>query len=85
MKIIKSITKTITVDEIDDVICNKCGDSCRQEHRLSNEGLIEISVQGGYWSNYIGDGTRYTFSICEKCLIELFASFKIEPEKEEMF
>ena len=64
---------------IDDVICNKCGNSCRDEHDMNYEGLIEAYVSGGYGSK-LGDSVNYKFSLCETCLSEMFKTFKFEPE-----
>jgi|GEM_PF-2744842 len=67
-------------DVLDDVICNKCGESCKDSSNMNYEGLLEVSVEGGYASK-LGDSVRYTFSLCENCLEELFKSFKINPFK----
>jgi hypothetical protein len=51
----------------DDILCNMCGDSCRNtvcpEHY---EGLVEVTVQGEYGAQ-LGDLVAYTFSMCEPC------------------
>jgi hypothetical protein len=80
----------ITTDEMvrteitEDILCNGCGESCKEgdEKRLHEEfcGLIETTVHGSYWSHYLNDGRKYTFSLCEKCLTELFKTFAIQPE-----
>lgn len=43
-------------------------------------GLIEVRVDGCYSSDHLRDCTAYRFSICEKCLVELFSTFKIKPD-----
>ncbi len=63
---------------VDDIICNKCGNSLKDRCDMNYEGLVEISFDGGYASK-IGDMTRVTFSMCEDCLIEMFEGFAIEP------
>lgn len=72
----------IEVDKevLDDIICNKCGRSCKDSSEMNYEGLLEISVEGGY-ASILGDTVKYTFSLCEECLKELFESFKIKCEK----
>lgn len=61
----------------DDIICNKCGSTCKT--KCGNyEGLIETQVYGGY-DALLGDMVRYTFSICEICLKDMFDKFKIPP------
>lgn len=42
-------------------------------------GLIEVTVSGGYSSPALWDLTNYTFSLCERCLRELFDGCKIPP------
>lgn len=88
MKIIK--TELIETEVIEDVFCNKCGESCcPNQIRESNNkngffyGLIEQTVQGGYYSQNLSDGISYTFSLCENCLKKLFDSFKIPVEETE--
>ena len=77
-------TTTITVEvekvQIDDILCNACGKSCKDRSDMNFEGLIETSITGGYASK-LGDQITYTFSICEDCLEKLFESFKIPAEE----
>ena len=66
-----------------DIICNKCRRSCQSGMSGTTpdyDGLLETSITGGYHSK-LGDEVTYTFSICEKCLKEIFDSFLIPPEK----
>lgn len=67
------------VNEVEDIICNKCGNSCFGE--MNYNGLIEAEVSGGYDSTHLLDGESYQFSICESCLDEIFNSFKIKAIK----
>ncbi len=73
----KVMTET---DFIDDIICNKCGKSCINEGAASPEGLIEVQVRGGYGSNALGDGSDFTFSICETCLVQVILTFEVPPD-----
>lgn len=81
MKTIKRVQEY--VDVVDDIICNKCGESCRtdggddQVSHKEFDGLIEVTAHGGYWSKVIGDMNRYQFSLCETCLVEFTKTFKI--------
>lgn len=92
MIIRKQVVVTKEVEQIHEVLCNMCGLSCRGEKDNSEPpyqmgdflGLIEETVMGGYFSEDFSDGDKYTFSMCEKCLLELFKQFVISPEKEEM-
>ena len=70
------------------IICNNCGGSLivagqgKQSHSdeyVEIAGFIDGHVSGGYYSNFLGDCLDYRFSICEKCLVEMFSQFKIKP------
>ena len=85
MKVYKKTTKQVEI--VDDIICNKCGESLKVF--LGNTGvhdfygMAEVTVSGGYESEHIEDLTEYSFALCEKCLVELFKSFKIPVEEKE--
>lgn len=79
----KAVTREVF--EIEECLCNKCGESqlyAREDGFSHSEiyGLPEITIIGGYWSKYLSDNTKYQFSLCEKCLNELFDTFKIPVE-----
>ena len=76
MKVSHKEPKTTEVEVIDDILCNQCGESCKQT--LNFEGLLEAHVQGGYGAK-LGDMDSYIFSICEDCLSTLFDGFKHPP------
>ena len=82
MKKIKIVTQEVEI--LDDLICNKCGKSLKQIISTDGDfnfcGLEEVQMICGYGSK--NDGTIYTFSMCEDCVLELIKSFKI-PAKEE--
>ena len=62
--------------------CNGCGGTLilfNLDWQDYSSGLIDAKVSGGYHSNYLSDMTDYRFSLCEKCLSEIFAKFKIPP------
>lgn len=46
----------------------------------SPHGLVETRVGGGSNSFHLSDCTSYTFSLCERCLRDLFEVFKIPPQ-----
>ena len=76
----KTHTDTIETETIvtDDILCNMCGGSCRDVESVNYEGLLEVTVQGGY-NALLGYMTAYTFSLCEPCLSKLFEQFQIKP------
>jgi len=68
--------KTVNRDvvEIDAIICNKCG---KQTPSDSYGGaLVDAEVSGGYNSQSMEDGARYSFDLCEACVVELMKTFK---------
>jgi hypothetical protein len=71
-------SKIEEVEVIDDIFCNYCGKSCKNEYG-QYEGLIEHHICGGYGSK-LGDSIEYTFSICEICLDNLFDRFVHKPK-----
>jgi len=85
------IKKNVKMEKetVEDVLCNKCGFSCKRVYPNSSNddgefyGLIEVSFSTGYLSDPLPDCQIYTFSLCETCLYDLFASFKIKPEQED--
>ena len=83
MKVLKKVTKTVETEEIKDILCNNCGESCFREYNAL--GLIETEVCGGYYSVELEDMKTYTFSICEKCLVELFKQFNIKPQIDDYY
>lgn len=67
---------------VEDIICNKCEKSLKDSSNINYEGLVEADVAFGYGSDHFGDMTQIQFSLCEKCLHNLVATFKISPLKE---
>jgi hypothetical protein len=70
-----------------EVLCNLCGE-CMCPLGTINEqhphGLHNAHVMGGYDSYHLLDMSQYTFSLCEKCLRQLFMRCKIKPNIVEM-
>ena len=63
-----------------DTYCNKCGDKIIPQTSF----MDEFSITGGYHNKYLEDNITYTFSLCEKCLKELFNTFKIPVDKKDL-
>lgn len=60
MILTKSVSRS--VDEIDDILCDSCGKSCKM---LGAFVYIPIVVKWGYGSKY--DCEEWTAQICEAC------------------
>jgi len=78
---IKTHIETKEYEAVDDVICNKCGKSCKTN--CGNfEGIIEYTFMGGY-DSYLGDQRVFTFSMCEHCIEKMFETFMHSPERTD--
>jgi hypothetical protein len=81
MRILRKVT--IEKEETEDILCNMCGESCKEgkygDSQWSQyQGLIEVDISAGYDSKVLNDGDEYIFSLCEKCLKELMDKFKFD-------
>lgn len=54
------------------LICNKCGEAL-----YDGSGLNEVNTSHNFGSEF--DSDRFTFSLCEKCVIDLMLTFTIPP------
>lgn len=43
-------------------------------------GLVDAKCSGGFNSEQLSDGGIYRFSLCEKCLMEMFETFAMLPD-----
>jgi hypothetical protein len=75
----------------DAVLCNGCGQSLYPKvhpgHEGINEqianGLKDVQLVGGYDSDGLLDMSRYTFSLCERCIrLKVFSACVIPPKVE---
>jgi len=73
-------TKKIQIEVIDTITCNNCG---LTKPTAEFTGLEEVSVKGHFVSEVLNDETKYTFSLCEHCLKELFDGFQYPVEEVE--
>lgn len=66
--------------DVDDIICNKCGKSCKIDIGYGHHNIeaIEVKHTFGYGSDL--DMTSYELHLCEECFVEFTKSCKIEPE-----
>lgn len=80
MKMLRNEIRDVEVET--DRICNKCGNSCRQDEY--NYGGFSASIVGGYSSTVIDDGAFYAFDICEECAKEFMDTFKITAYENDI-
>jgi hypothetical protein len=80
MLIRKKVRKQVEV--VTGAICNKCKGPCLIEGDIYG---LSATVSGGYNSTHLTDMVTYRFELCEKCLSELFAGFKVPPDKEGLY
>jgi hypothetical protein len=60
-------------------VCNGCG--CTIENNL---GLPDLKITGSYGSTHLNDCNRYEFSLCERCLRNLFDRMEISPDVSDV-
>lgn len=78
-------TETIEIEVVCGFACNMCGLVVQpgvgvptvEELTSRVTGLIGAVVHAGYDAEHLTDGVTYSFSLCEKCLSDLFNQFKV--------
>lgn len=77
--------KLVEKEVVGDVICNMCGDSCRDyidaAHTHCNYNYAAITSNFGYGST-LYDGEEFEAHICESCYQKIENMFVIKPEKK---
>lgn len=82
MQFTKDVTEVRQV--VERVVCDRCAlEISEEQFRFGN--WYSGAYPGGYGSNPLSDGTLYEWDMCEKCLAEMFDSFKIAPKTETCF
>ena len=76
----KTETRTIEEEYVKDVICNMCGESCRDRMDMNFE-CATLSASWGYCSRK--DTERHHSHLCEDCYDKLVEQFKIPPTEVE--
>lgn len=72
---IKTITKQQTIEEVSEIICDRCGFSCTPENVVEWQEFYPIRFTGGYGSVF-GDGEEVNADLCQKCLYEILKGGK---------
>jgi len=74
---------TEEVEVTSDLICNNCEKSLKQiigtDGTYNFCGLEEVQMNCGYGSK--NDGTLFTFSLCEECVLDMMSKFKIPADE----
>ena len=68
-------TEKKEINEIDKIICNKCGKEIEVIQGIAQEDYLAVKKRWGYFSDK--DHQEDEFDLCEDCYDELVASFKI--------
>lgn len=76
MKIFKTVS--VKKEEIDEVICNMCGDKIEKDATGNFADYLQVYKKWGYYSNH--DGEEHSFDLCEKCYNNMVNKFKIPAE-----
>lgn len=63
-------------NELEKVICNKCGKEMKVIKGVSQEDFLEVEKRWGYGSHK--DNEVDSFELCEDCYDELVESFRIK-------
>lgn len=67
--------------KIEIVKCNKCGKEIKKQDDMLLEGVCQVDIKWGYFSNK--DGEAHSFDLCEGCYDELVKTFAIPLQIDE--
>ncbi len=70
--------KTKEIQEVNKIICNKCGKEIVVENGRLTEDVLQVEKRWGYPSDK--DNEVHSFDLCEECYDELTAAFSIPAE-----
>lgn len=76
----KRLTQVTEVTVSETVTCNRCGKSTisvKDEHNFDIDLYHNVGFSFGYGSNF--DMERWSFDICEDCLVDFIKTFKHVP------
>ena len=76
------VTKTEqrAVEVLDDVTCDRCGESlCAHSRETRNVNGVTVRGSGAWDSTHFPDMVQIDVDVCERCAAEWFASFKRNP------
>lgn len=67
--------------KLEKVYCNCCQKELKVENQSVREGVLNIDVTWGYFSNK--DGETHSFDLCEECYDQWISSFQIPITKKK--
>lgn len=83
LKII-TVEEMTQVEKVDDVLCNLCGQSCREENEPRNiNGLLGIHETGGYGQAFPPDLEDWQIDICQYCFAWIISHCRLPPRRRE--
>ena len=86
MLVMKKVEQTNTVEVIEDVLCNLCGQSCKDQHYPNNVfGPMEVSDTGSYGQNFPPDLENWEIDICQYCFAWIVAHCRLPPRRREYY
>lgn len=71
-------TKLKKTEELEKIICNKCGKEILVRGGVPQEDVLEVEKRWGYHSRK--DNQVDYFDLCEDCYDELVSGFRIQIE-----
>jgi hypothetical protein len=74
-----TVTDRENVPRVVSRLCNKCGVSMKRGSTYDS-GLCDVVLLGNPDSTYLSNRTRYSFDLCEPCLVLLMDSFLLPPQ-----
>lgn len=75
MKVLQK--KTIEIESIEDILCDRCEKSMKGTH--GNINGVNVGGSGAYDSTHFPDGLSFDLDVCEECAAEWFKTFKHNP------
>lgn len=77
MRVTRPVRVRVRRHKLVDVLCNRCGESCRLPS--GNYNATPIVARGSYDSRFPPDFSRWSLHLCEECLAWLVAGCRIPP------
>ena len=68
------------IEDTSNARCNLCNDLLCLDGSVVPYGLHNVKIFGSFFSYYLLDEHSYTFNLCEKCIRNMFYTFKNPPK-----